>query len=266
MRELRPSIAEAIDSYLDDLALAGKSRGTLRVYRCHLRLDDWPSASLCRDLMRERIRSRSLKTAADTHQVLKGFCAYAVTMGWIPANPMLAIPTPKGKPPPHRYLTREQVQAVYLACRDDEERLTVRLLLLGLRANELLHVRLDDIRDGTLRVVNGKGGRHRLLPIDADTIALLPDREYVIPCSYEVLSRRVRKLGARAGVPWLRCHDFRRTMATQWLLETNDPMTLQQLGGWAGTAMVQHYARSALEASAVSKARTVNLTGKLLQK
>ena len=267
MRELRPSISEAIDAYLDDLALAGKTRTTLRVYRSHLQLPDWPTSVTLRDMMRQRVQLRSLKTAADTHQILKGFCAYAVSMGWLVENPMLAIPKPKPKAPPHRYLTRDQVRAVYLACASDEERLIVRLLLLGLRANELLGVRWDQVSD-VLRVEYGKGGRHRLLPLDADTLALLSAHprtsEYVIPCTYERLARRVRSLGAKAGVPWLRCHDWRRTMATNWLLETNDPMTLQQLGGWAGTAMVQRYAKSALEASAVSKARAVNLTGKLL--
>ena len=267
MREGCPPLAEALAAYFDDLLIGGKSPATIRTYRSLLKLADWPTEPVCRAIIRERVLARSMKTAECVHVALKGFCAFAVMRGWLVANPMDGIPAPKPKAAPHRYMTKAQVQAVYAACDSDQSRLIVRLLLLGLRANELLALRWEHVSD-TVRVVYGKGGKHRLLPLDDVTQAMLAATprvsEYVVPCRYEALAQRIRRLGARAGVPWLRCHDFRRTMASWWALETQDIATLQQLGGWASLTMPQHYARSAMQMMAVEKARNVGLTARLL--
>ena len=263
MREGIPPLADGVSAFLDDLLLEGRSPATRHAYAVQLRhVTDWPSPADCRRLLGERMLvSRS--SAHLFRAALAAFIRYSQQQGWLYDSPLAGVPRVGVKPPPHRYLTPPQVRTVYAACNDDRDRLIVRLLLLGLRAAELLSVTTAHLEGDVLRVT-GKGSKHRAVVVDAETLAMLPAEGRLMPLVYKTLVRRVRALGKRAGIGWLRPHDFRRTWATSFLLETDDARSLQQLGGWASDAMVRRYAKSALEASAVSKARAVNLTGKLL--
>lgn len=265
MREGVPPVPECVEAFLADLHLEGKSRATVRSYATQLQhLPDWPlTDQTIRSVLGKRL-AVSPSTARLFRAALSSFIAYCLMRGWLLESPLTTVPRVRVRPPPHRYMTREQVGAVYAACTSDQDRLIVRLLLSGLRANELLALRVKDI-DGDVMHVRGKGQTHRALPIDADTLALIPRHGKIVPMAYRTLHDRIVRIGIRAGVPWLRPHDFRRTFSTLWMLETHDAHTLQQLGGWSNDVMVRHYSRSALEASAVSKAREVGLTDRLLR-
>lgn len=271
------NLSGAIDAYLDDLIIEGRAKTTRRTYETMLkpaRGYDWPlTPADCRALLRDRLDAgQALSSVALMHKVLCGFSRYCVARGWLSESPMAHVPGVKPKPTAHRYMTREQVTAVYAAARDDQERLIVRLLLTGMRSNELLGLRWRDVdADGrTLRVTRGKGGKQRLLPLDEAVALMLASvrrkGEFVVPMLYETLKNHVKALGKRAGVPWLRPHDFRRTWATQTMLlyGTGDLTTLRVLGGWSNDVMPSYYARSAMEVAAVERGRELSIGSRLI--
>lgn len=249
------TICEALDEFLADSAIT-RSASTVRTYRVLLKLPGGPLRALdsaaCRQLVADRVRRQSLATAATFHGALASFMRFCWEQGWIAANPMKGVRCPKVRARPGRTLTRAELAQVYAACRTDEERLIVRLLLTGLRARELLTAR--ELDGDCLRVL-GKGGRYRLVPLDAETLRLFRP----VPRSYDSLRKLLERLGRRCGVP-LHAHDFRRTWATEFLLAAPGEWgTLRELGGWSGDEMVRRYAATAVQRAAVKRAREINL-------
>jgi integrase len=120
---------------------------------------------------------------------------------------------------------------------------------------------------GDVVSVVGKGGRRRLAYLDELTLEYIEKaggEDHLIPAGTSAVRQRVMRLGARAGLPSVRPHSFRHAFASAWALETGDMLTLKELGGWQGDAMVRWYTRSAMQEVAVRKARAVGLTARLL--
>lgn len=264
MREGSPPVAAAVAAFLADLELAGRSPATLSSYRSYLRvLDDWPDEARLRELVLERLRVNP-RTAYAVHAVLSSFYAWCERQGY-GASPMRGIPRPKQKPPEHRYLTKPEIARVWAACQDDDQRRIVRLLLLGLRARELLALEAGDINGHELRLRVTKGGAPRRVWLDDATLALVAGRSgRLVPGTYAALRQRIERLGRRAKLSKLTPHDFRRTWASQAFLAGANITTIQQLGGWRNAKMPAYYARSALQEAALADAERMNLTGKLL--
>jgi site-specific recombinase XerD len=123
---------------------------------------------------------QSLTTRRDktppTH--LRNFFQFLFKSGRIKTNLALSIPriAPKYASNLPKYLTAEQVEQVIAAAREDTpigRRDYAMVLLqarLGLRAREVITIKLDDIdwRTGEL-LVRGKGGLHDRLPLPQDT-------------------------------------------------------------------------------------------------
>jgi len=276
MERTTTTVAWAIDAFLIDLELAGRSPRTLRPYRSYLKpllaydlLYDVDDDAL-RALLLEHKR-KNQRTAYTLHTVLSSFYAWCERQGYGP-SPMKRIPRPQQIPPEHRYLSKAEIARVYAACAGDEERLIIRLLLLGLRARELLGLAWGDLDGQELRVVKTKGGRPRRAWLDAETVRLLemaftrfPEnvKSPIIPCRYEALRERLRRLSRRSGVPFT-AHTWRRTWASHAFLEGMNQSSVQRLGGWSGSKMAEFYARSALDAAAVRDAERFDLTRRLL--
>lgn len=275
MGESSPSCAEAIDAFIADLELAGRSLRTLGPYRSYLKPLSGNVAELSDDTLRALVLARlrtNPRTAFALHAVLASFCEYCVSRRWLTSNPMRKIPRPRVKPRPHRYLTKDELARVWQhAQRDATLALIVRLLMLGLRARELLGLQWDDValEKQELRLTRTKGQKPRRVWLDGPTVALLAAvrgaaGEPVIRCRYEALLERVIRLGRDASVPWLRPHDFRRTFASQALLAGMPHSTIRTLAGWSTDKMLEHYARSVLEESALKEAERFDLTSRLL--
>lgn len=274
MREgVTVSLSAALDAWLADLLLAGRSPRTVRTYRSLLSplTTDAPAYDLTPDRCRAWLASRMSQSAATVHTAgaaLRSFGAYCVERGWLAQNPMAGVPLPHPKPPPHRYLSRDELARIWHACNTDGQRLIVCLLLSGLRASELLAIKPRDVdRERLTLTVLGKGGKIRTVPLDPRTAALMPvSGQKVVHMSYGSLRTIIERLGRRAGVPGLHAHLFRHTFASQWLLSGGDASTLQTLGGWSGDEMIRtRYARSVIEEAALNRARDIDLTRRLLE-
>lgn len=260
MREGCPSPDQALDAFLDDLLIAGRSPATIGTYRSLLKPVRNLSAlspPVCRELVADAIRTKSRATAHTLWAALGSFGKWHVQHGYMIKSPMADIPSPHVPEKPHRFLTRDEVQRLWHACRNDQERLIIRLLLTGLRANELLSCQ----RSGDVLTVIGKGSKPRRVPIDQETVRLFAAG---LPANYTRLFVKLSRLGKRAKVPHVHPHLLRHTWASQSLLAGLDSQSLMQLGGWSNAEMIKRYTKSAREEAAMNAARSLGLTGKLL--
>ena len=270
--ERQVTIGEALQRFLEDRTLEGRSRGTLKTYRSVLRSfrdDPRPitaiTPALCRSLIAAKM-SGSRATARALAAILKSFCAWlAATYGV--ANAMADVPKPREIQHPHRFLTADQLKAIWGACPDDSYRLLVLLLLEGLRASEATGLRWRDVSGDTAQI-RGKGGKFRRIALSAPLVALLDAMpragEHVLGYTYNSAWWRIKRLGRLAGVP-IHPHLFRHSFASNALILGMDTETLRQIGGWSpGSKVMDRYIESAREQAALTRSREFGLVDRLL--
>lgn len=266
MAEYRPASAhEALAEFFDDLALQGLSPATIRTYRYQLkRIADLPLCDLDRTyfraLMVEATRTKAPQTARTIHGILSSFSRWLAGRGYTAVNVMDGVGQPKQPDIPVSSLSEPQIVAIREACRTDHERLVIGLLLAtGLRRAELASARWEDLDldQRTLSVI-GKGRHRRTVLIPADLMALMgpKGKGRIIGLEGNAIWKLAKRVGTRAGLPWLRPHMLRHTWATGWMLRGGSTFHLQTLGGWRTDKMVRtRYARAAIEAAALDEAR-----------
>lgn len=94
-------------------------------------------------------------------------------------NPARRLKRPRTSRPARRRLTRSDIEAMLAAAkRPDDQLVTMLLALTGIRRSELLGLRWRDVdlAERTLRVVKGKGGKGREVPLPEPLARLLRDR------------------------------------------------------------------------------------------
>lgn len=267
MREGAPLFGEAIAAFLADLSLRGRSNRTRMAYGYMLkRLPPTDSLATltpayCRHLIDVEIQAgREMATASLLKTALGSFSTFCVQQGWMLESPTRTISIGKGKEKPHRYLSPDEVRRVYEACQSDEMRLVIRLLMLGLRAAELLSLRWQDVSGDVLTVAFAKGGKVRRVVLDGPTVALLAAVERtdprILPFSYQALRLRLQTIGKRARVPGVRPHLFRHSMAVLSLKRGMEVTHLATLMGHRDTKLITRvYARSIMEDAALDASR-----------
>lgn len=126
-------------------------------------------------LMDEGIGNRSL---ARKLSALRAFFKFAVSEGWLEANPTDEIQASSPKRNLPKTLGTEEVERLLDAPLADEalgDAIMIRVLYAsGLRVSELVGLKPEnaDLQAGILRI-QGKGDKVRIVPIDANTAALI---------------------------------------------------------------------------------------------
>lgn len=165
-------------------------------------------------------------------------------------------------------LTEDEVRAVLDVATSMRDRALVTTMVdTGLRASEVLTMKVSDVRvedtTGTLLVM-GKGGRQRVVPIDAHTQRMLiqykrKERptpahpsieeffltrtgEPMTPGTLKLLFDRLRR---RAGLRKFHPHLLRHTFATHYLENGGDLFSLQLILGHSSLEMVKRYSHMA---------------------
>lgn len=139
---------------------------------------------------------------------------------------------------------------------------TMMLILLetGLRLNELLNLRIEDIRwaDNEIYVYQGKSNKTRRVPfqktcanairqylkergdVGTDVLFVTVNHTPVHPRTFQ---DHLTNYGISAGLRGVRVspHTFRHTMAKFYILNGGDAFTLQQILGHSTLDMVRHY-------------------------
>jgi len=247
------------DAWLDDLALEGRSPATVRTYRSLLRnLPDCGPHDLtpevCRRLVGERM-GQARASARTFHGALKSFVTY------LGLDVMDKVPRPRKITHPHRYLSKPEISRLWAVC---DDRPLFLLLISGLRASEAVGLRWEDV-EGDVARIRGKGGRHRRIVLPEGFADVPRGSGPVLGYDYYRLRRKVRRWGRAAKVAGMHAHLLRHSWATHALMEGMDVITLQNQGGWVDTAMITHYARSAVEDAAILRARDLGLVGRLIE-
>lgn len=164
---------------------------------------------------------------------LSGLYTWAVGEGTADSNPVIGTNKPADEKPRERFLSREEVRAVWNACRDDDHGVMVRLLLLTAQrrneVGEMAESELDlDASMWTLPGARAKNGRTHEIPLSPLAVQLLRDKPRLAGRSLvfgqgtggfsgwsnskERLDARVKAAGACLA-PWT-LHDLRRTATT----------------------------------------------------
>jgi len=269
------STREAVDAWLADLLIEGKSKSTIATYRTYTKpLLAVASVNAVRDAdcraVLLRLMQGSQNTVATAHAAMASFFKWCIAHHYLAVSPLADVPRMPNVEGDHRFLRVDELRRLWDACESDEMRLMLRMLpTLGPRAMELMSIRWDDVDfvEGELLLRKTKGSKPRRLPLDAAILAglsALPRKDpRVFPYVTGTLRYRLRVLGRKAGVPGIHPHLFRHTFGSQWMLTGGDSLALKQLGGWSDLSMVERYARSALEESALKRGRETDLGGKL---
>lgn len=273
-RKLPPREVALLEEWLLGLAVAGRSPATLQVYRRHIgQLTRWLSArdrtllSATATDLREYLadmarRGLSPDTLRSAYSYIHALYAWLVREGELLASPLQGIPRPRSPERVVRALSPDDVRRLLQACGKGamgarDQALVLVLYDTGLRANELLSMRIDAAGRYELVIVMGKGGAERAVRLG------LRARQAVLRyvrlwrprgpwlwesarrqrLSYEGLREILRALGERAGLPGLRPHMMRHSFAQALLAETGDWDAVRVLGGWRSSQVMLRYLR-----------------------
>lgn len=134
------------------------------------------------------------------------------------------------------------------------------MLETGMRIGELLNLKVGDLflKEMEIRIIKGKGGKARRVPIqktcvkiltqyldergDADTDWLFVNVEGTA-LHMRTIQENIQEYGKFAGISGVRVspHTFRHTMAKFYILNGGDVFTLQQILGHSTLDMVRYY-------------------------
>ena len=264
------------------LEVRGATPATLRSYASDLRqLCDWLAehGETTDDLDRRTVRAfaadlgrRGYAPASLARKLstLRGLTRSMTEHGVLPADPSALLPGPRRRRRLPRVLSVADVEALLAAAGGTEplalrDRLVLELLYgCGLRSQELVALRLADLKQGEARlIVHGKGGKTRVVPVGDEAAAAL--RRYLArgrgplaaagraaPATL-LLSRRGRSLLTSdirrivvkycglAGVDAASPHMLRHAYATHMLERGADLRVIQELLGHASVATTQVY-------------------------
>lgn len=128
----------------------------------------------------------------------------------------------------------------------------------GMRASELCSLRLEDLLPSGLRIMQGKGGKDRIVPASRLTLKYIRryvDRERAktsFPTLFlihadsglnrQTLSRMLERLCDTAKLPKFTPHTFRRGFAVSFLQEGGNVFSLQRILGHSTLEMSNRYA------------------------
>jgi len=216
--------------------------------------------------------SRPKATYSTVHHyycVLKAFFNWCVREGFISESPLAKIKLANPKLNVVQPYSNQDIMKMISVCDYDfknnarflgsrNRAIVLMLLDTGLRASELVNIKLEDMDSerGWIKV-KGKGAKERVVRIGAtaqkalwrylvyrhkNNYAELWLTEEGKPMRVGGVQIMIMRLKARAGVTSKgNCHRFRHTFALNFLRQDRNPFNLQYLLGHSDLRMVKHY-------------------------
>lgn len=166
------SSAETMRSYMyqqDEFAQFMNARYNAPIMLADITLDDLEAYFY--HLQHER--NWSVSSVNISISAIRKLFAFAERKGWVETNWMLHINTLKKQTVERDFLSEQEMKQLVDAIDHPLIRLVVlTLAYTGLRISECLNLTLDDVdfTNGKIYVVNGKGGKNRIVPLAASLI------------------------------------------------------------------------------------------------
>ncbi len=215
-------------------------------------------------------------TSARRLSALRQFFRFLFAEGFREDDPCCAIDSPRQGRPLPRYLSEEEVERLLAAAHrrggDKGKRLAALMEVLyatGLRVSELVALPLSAMsRDGRMLIVNGKGGKERMVPLSEPAMEavavyqrmrehfmpagrrpgesspwLFPSRSRAGHLTRNRFAQLLKGLAVDAGVDPAKVspHVLRHSFASHLLAHGADLRSLQQMLGHADIATTQIY-------------------------
>lgn len=254
-------------TYMDHLAATGKSPKTIKTYQSQLRkFFEWmvssggsddptdittADASEYRNYLQEQ--GKKPATVNTALASIEAFCVWMKEEGHIDYNPIEKVRRVEQIPEPPKWLTKsERARLIRTAEKEKNVRNTViilTLLLSGLRAEELIDLKHDDIlisdRKGVIIVRKGKRNKRRVVPIERDLRHWLGkymvdihaagewlfDSQRGDKLTYIGLYQLCQAIGKKAKVEGLTPHVLRHTYCHDLITRSIDIGTVAKLAG-----------------------------------
>lgn len=276
------SIEPHVRAYLRQLAIErGLSVNTIEAYRRDLaRYSEWVGPIAVADISREQVSGflasllsgqapLSKSSAARTLSAVRGLHRFLLAEGVIPVDVTADVTPPKLPSSLPKAISIAQMEAV-LASTDGDEHQQLRdkallelLYATGARISEAVALNVDDVLDGEVVRLFGKGGKQRIVPvgsfaraaIDAYLVRVRPvfsARGKATPALFlgsrgQRMSRQnawliIQAAAERAQLDvQISPHTFRHSFATHLLAGGADVRVVQELLGHASVSTTQIY-------------------------
>lgn len=199
-------------------------------------------------------------TANNCRRNLNVFFQFMENEEYITKNPVKKIPKIKEGKKYKKFYTDLEIESMRDACINKRELALIDLLISsGLRVSEVSNILLSEIDwDSKTIIIHGKGDKDRIVPFTVRCKKHL--QEYLFErgrisdylfCSSKsphnklstgTINKIVKTVGARAGLPNITVHCFRRWLASDLNKKSVDPTIIQEILGHASFETTQkHY-------------------------
>lgn len=266
----RPAHRHLSDWLRERTATASLSRQSVKLYRtaCGLWIEWAPGDP--RKWQRRHViawleEQRTESTKRTYLKALRQFCGWMVERGGLDRDPTKGIPTPKVPKRIARPFTEDEAQRLVDACPDRRARAIVLVALqCGLRRAELAALNVYDIDAARGEVlVNGKGGKQRVVPIPGEALeavnryldespssgplfrSFVSDERLSTQTIWATVDRALRDAGVkRAAGDGRTLHACRHTAASDVLDRSGSLVVVKELLGHASAISTEVYTRS----------------------
>ena len=263
---------QIIAQYLEYLELEkGLSQNTIEAYRRDLS-DFAASIENISDVSRNIInsyirllREKNLTATSVTRKIasLRGFFKWAVSTGFINANPAATLEQPKIPQKLPKVISVKEIEEMLKSDLTPVEHVILELLYsCGLRVSELVNLKVPDIDLGSKYIrCFGKGSKERIVPIGSKALKAIKDyekeRDFILQknrltsknllltedgknITRQEVYTFIHKLGEKIHKS-ISPHTLRHTFATHLLENGADLRVVQELLGHSDVATTQLY-------------------------
>ena len=252
------SLAGAVELYLAHLSATNHAPATITRYRKSIKafLGILPLRAQLQQIKRrdvERFRVERLKTCTIAGvgidlRHLRAFFSWAYGMEYIYRSPLVGVKI-ETEAKPVRFLTRDELQALYSVIEDDRDAqdLVTFYLSSGARATEILPPRFTwaNVHQNEITIL-GKGNKIRHVGLNDTIKAILESRKHLkhpFPFAYDgVYEKIVRKYYPLAGIFDADLHTLRKTSGALLIQAEVDIYRVSKfLGHSSVTVTERHY-------------------------